>query len=250
MRFGVSTMSVLRVKRFGAAAGLALTTMMNGPLAPTAGAADLGAPLPPPQFYEPGLPSPLIWSGFYLGLQAGYGWGQTKAVTRFPVGPVEERFSYSTSGFVGGGHAGFNWQSGNLVFGLESDIEGSGIEGSGHGNLGGRHKLRTDWLGSFRGRLGFAQDNVLFYATGGFAYGGVSVTRTIAGVNYKASDNWRTGWTAGGGVEYAFTPTATVRLEYRYTDLGQTNFNNSTVFFADRSDITSNAVRGGVSFRF
>lgn len=184
------------------------------------------------------------WSGFYLGLQAGYGWGTTDAATG-TLGGFNQAYSYDTSGALGGVHAGFNWQAQQIVLGLETDLELAGLDGSGIGTLGSRHSSQIDWLGSFRGRIGFAADRTLFYLTGGLAYGDIST----AGPDFTTSD-WRTGWTAGGGIEHAFAPNWTARIEYRYTDLGSESFASTGINRAESNDVTFSAVRAGVSWRF
>jgi outer membrane immunogenic protein len=217
-------------------------------------AADLGPYAPPPAApgYGPAAYTPFTWSGFYLGVQAGYGWGTTDATSRPLTGGPTTAFSYDTSGFLGGMHAGFNWQTGNFVLGVETDIEGAGIDGSGLGTFGGGHITNIDWLGSFRGRVGIASGSALFYLTGGLAYGGVTIEQT-AGAGFApfvSNSDWRTGWTLGGGIEYAFNRNMSMRLEYRYTDLGNATFSNTANNVFDSSDVTQSAVRAGLSFRF
>lgn len=192
------------------------------------------------------------WSGFYAGLQAGYGWGGTDATSTTLTTNVQEAFSYNTSGGVGGAHVGYNWQVNNIVLGLETDLELSGIGGSSIGTLGGGHITNIDWLGSLRGRLGYAAGNTLFYLTGGLAYGGVSVDRSwgAATTPFVGASAWKTGWTAGAGIEHAFTPNLSLRLEYRYTDLGVINYTSLPANLNDSSDISHSAVRAGLSFKF
>jgi outer membrane immunogenic protein len=192
------------------------------------------------------------WTGFYAGIQGGYGWAGTDAVSTTLSSGVSQGFSYSTSGALGGIHAGYNWQTSNLVFGVETDLEASGIGGSGIGILGGGHVTNIDWLGSIRARAGLTTGNTLFYLTGGFAYGGLSVDRS-AGAGFTpfiGASDWQTGWTLGGGIEHAFTPNVTARLEYRYTDLGQITYTSPTANLTDTSEITQSAIRAGLSFRF
>ena len=234
-----------------AAAGLALAFV--GFASGASEAADLG-PYPRSQ----GTPAPIYaaqpfsWSGFYLGIQGGYGFGQTDAVSA-PFGTgFNQTYSYDTSGFLGGAHAGFNWQASQLVLGLETDIEASNIGGTGFGSLGAGHRTNIDWLGSLRARLGYASGNTMYYATGGLAYGGVSIDKSAGrGLEPFASySDMRTGWTLGAGVEHAFTPNITARIEYRYTDLGGVDFMSGVGGFADHSDVTFGAVRAGLSFKF
>ncbi len=204
---------------------------------------------PQPAYY----PAAFRWTGFYAGLQAGYGWGTTDAVSTTISSGVQQGFSYATSGAVGGAHAGYNWQlNNNLVLGLETDIELSGIGGSGIGTMGGGHITNIDWLGSFRARAGYAAGNTLLYLTGGLAYGGVSVDRSAgAGFTPVIGDSgWKTGWTLGAGIEHAFTSNISARLEYRYTDLGQISYSAPSVNLNDKSDVTHSAVRAGLSFKF
>lgn len=202
---------------------------------------------PQPAYY----PQAFRWSGFYAGIQAGYGWGNTDAVST-SVGGVQQSFSYSTTGAIGGVHAGYNWQVNSIVFGVETDLEASGMNGSGVGTLGAGHVTNIDWLGSFRGRLGFTTGNTLFYTTGGLAYGGISVDRSFgAGFTpFTGASDWKTGWTLGAGIEHAFSPNITARIEYRYTDLGRFDYTSSAAGFTNSSDITSSAVRAGLSFKF
>jgi outer membrane immunogenic protein len=196
----------------------------------------------------PAYAAPIFtWSGFYLGLQAGYAWDKVSFGTGYnylglpgaPVAPFTG-FGYANAnrgGFVGGGHVGYLYQTGPAVFGVEGDVEGTTISGSG---------LRA----SLRGRLGFALDRVLFYGTGGLA---------VAGGNGGYNNGWNTfgygnnggstnlGWTAGAGVEYAFAQNWSARLEYRYSDFGSRNIG----YFASTSvRRTENAVRLGVSYHF
>jgi outer membrane immunogenic protein len=218
-----------------------IATMMAGAvlLATSATAADLGSPSrrgsikdgpPPPIEYRA-----FNWTGFYVGAQIGYAFGDTKS----DFGGLAN--DYSTEGVVGGGHVGYNWQVQNIVFGIETDIEASDINGSGNSS-GFAHDTQVDWIGSLRGRLGVAYDRTLFYATAGWAYGDVSINS--AAVSYS---DIRSGYTVGGGIEHAFSPNMTMRIEYRYTDLGEASASN---VFTDTSNVDFHAVRAGVSFKF
>jgi outer membrane immunogenic protein len=194
---------------------------------------------------QPAAPAPFSWSGFYFGVQAGYGWGTTDAASNALPPGVQQSFSYDLTGAVGGVHAGFNWQANRLVFGLETDFEGSRITGSSTGVLGLAHQTDIDWMGSLRGRVGYAAGNTLFYATGGLAYGDVAITTPLI-----AASEWRTGWTLGGGIEHAFTPNLTARVEYRYTDLGSVTYATPLAGVNDSSSVTHSAVRAGFSYKF
>lgn len=197
-------------------------------------------------------PTAFRWSGMYAGLQAGYGWTNTDAISTSIGTGISQGFSYGSSGALGGAHLGYNWQSGNFVLGAETDLELSGISGSGVGSLGGGHATSLDWQGSLRARLGFTTGSTLFYATGGLAYGGISIDRSATPTNtpFTGDSFWKTGWTLGAGIEHAFTQTISARIEYRYTDFGQMTFTSPGAGISDTSDITQSAIRAGLSFKF
>lgn len=199
------------------------------------------------------------WTGPYVGLQAGYGWNETALNVDRLAGTADiDADSFDRDGFIGGLHAGYLFQEDSLVFGIEGDIEYSDmkgqtdlfIESTDEGDI----ESNIDWLGSLRLRAGFAMDRALIYATGGLAVGGVELESDINPVLFDESDSeTKLGWTVGGGVEYAVADDLSVRLEYRYTDLGKTEGRVSTaaVNFFDyevRNDF--HAVRGGISWRF
>ncbi|QIG47860.1 porin family protein [Nordella sp. HKS 07] len=204
------------------------------------------------------------WTGPYIGLQGGYAWGENDvqgnevldggeglAIQSDPVTPPDNKGSIALEGFVGGLHAGYNYQSDSLVFGLEGDIEYSGMDGDTETPFG-EIKQEIDWLGSLRLRAGFAMDRALLYATGGLAVGGVDmkITDVDFGSNSESDTAW--GWTIGAGIEYAFTDDLSARLEYRYTDLDNTKLDSTTPEIGDevKFDNTFNAVRVGLSWHF
>lgn len=172
------------------------------------------------------------WTGLYVGLQAGYAWDRVSVDNTFAAVPL----NISRDGFVGGAHVGYLYQAGPAVFGLEGDVEGTTIKNSG---------LRA----SLRGRLGLAMDRTLFYVTGGGALANQNYTlfSPFTGFNTNASAT-KLGWTVGAGVEYAFAPNWSARVEYRYSDFGKLNVAN----FVAPANISrrENAVRVGVSYHF
>ena len=142
-----------------------------------------------------------IWTGGYIGLQGGYGWTEPDAdVDAFGLDDV-------SSGMFGG-YAGYNWQYGAWVFGAEGDINGVWNDKSFTfaGPPPVTVDIGTDWLASLRARTGYAFDNTLFFVTGGVAWTKASADVTTLGVTFD-SDETLTGWTLGGGLEYAFTTT-------------------------------------------
>lgn len=209
-------------------------------------AADLPRGGPPPAAYVP-PPAMFSWTGFYVGLDIGYAWQNARAVNTV-FGPAPLVLSPSPKGAIGGGFLGYNYQLGSIVVGVEGDIEGSGVSASGPFGA----KLSQNVRGSVRGRLGYALDRALFYATGGVTIGDVTFSAPgfpfpIAG----GASTTRAGWNAGGGLEFAFTPNWTGRVEYRYSDLGTATFAAPAALVpANAVRIRDNAVRAGVAYKF
>ena len=194
---------------------------------------------------------PQSWSGPYVGLQGGYGWAvpaatQSAGGTFFPVVP----YTIDPRGPMGGGHVGYNVQFGSFVAGLEGDIEAAHIDGlSAVDGFGATRffNVTADALASIRGRAGWAIPNWLFYGTGGVAFGHVE-TPPLDTLN-----GWRTGWTAGVGVERALQgrmSSWSARLEYRYTDLGNKSAFDPALGTTDDNSLSFHAVRVGISHRF
>jgi len=216
-------------------------------LAGAAMAADLSSRrAPPPAAYVP-PPALFGWSGFYVGLDIGYAWQNARAVN-WTFGPAPLVLSPNPKGVIGGGFLGYNYQLGAIVLGVEGDIEASGVSASGPFGA----KLSQNIRGSARGRLGYALDRALFYATGGVTIGDVTFSAPLFPFPIVASVSaTRAGWNVGGGLEFAFTPNWTGRLEYRYSDLGTASFAAPAVFVpANSVRIQDNAVRAGVAYKF
>jgi Opacity protein and related surface antigens len=174
------------------------------------------------------------WTGAYAGLYGGYGWGGSSFSAPISTG------SFDLSGGVLGGTLGYNYQVGQAVFGLEGDMGWSNIGGS--TACGGTScETRNNWLGTVRGRLGYAVDRFMPYITGGAAFGDIKTS--VAGVG-DASET-RVGWTLGGGIEAAIAGPWTAKLEYLYVDLGR----GASVLGSDASFHT-NIVRAGINYRF
>jgi outer membrane immunogenic protein len=194
------------------------------------------------------------WTGFYIGAQVGYAWGDSSTrefvtATGLPTGFIRD---FNADGFVGGGHIGYNWQFGQFVFGLEGDLEGADVKGGYRlANLNGTD-FRIDAQASIRGRLGVAFNNSLLYVTGGAAWADMDHTYVFANTLFETVSTTRTGWTVGAGWEYGFTPNWSARIEYRYTDFG--SFRNASTFsfpgFSYEHDPVFHTVRGGISYRF
>jgi len=147
------------------------------------------------------------WTGFYAGVNAGYGFGSF-------TGSAGNSFK-DPGGFVGGGQLGYNYQVGSMVYGLEADLDYTDLKGRSNAAAFAGGKDRVNYIGTMRGRLGYAVDRFLPYVTGGFAYGGSKIT--VPGVG--SSNPVNTGYALGAGVEYALTNTVTARVEGLYVDL-------------------------------
>jgi len=201
------------------------------------------------------------WTGFYAGVQVGHTWGEGRGSLTDAAGPFLIG-DYDTDGFVGGVHAGFNYQVGSFVAGVEADLEGAGIEGevvSTNVALAGDRftgRSEVNFQGSLRARLGVAIDRVLVYGTAGVAFANLDTAYTyshpLVGTLNESFDNTEWGWTVGAGVEYAFTSNLTARVEYRYTQFE--SFRNSSRVvapgvFADQEP-EFHTVRVGLSYKF
>ncbi len=174
------------------------------------------------------------WSGPYIGINGGGGWGHSDFSAPFAG-------SANTSGGLIGGTLGYNWQVNQTVFGLETDIDWSNIRGSSSCGAGFSCEARNNWLGTTRARLGYAADRFMPYVTGGLAYGGVK--SSVAGVG--SSSNTKAGWTLGGGIEAAISGPWTAKLEYLYVDLG-----HADSVLGSNTTFRSNIVRAGLNYRF
>ena len=166
-------------------------------------------------------PAPVVaeahdWRGSYFGIQGGGVFGSNAAVSAPIVNPVAFINGIDIDGVHGGIFGGYNFQSGNIVFGIDNDFSFTSSDAQiGPGASG---DLRT--LSSVRGRLGYAFDRVLPYVTGGLAYGNVRVRS--AGIG--SDSQFQLGWTAGAGVETAITDYVSARVQYTYSDLGSDGF--------------------------
>jgi outer membrane immunogenic protein len=204
------------------------------------------------------------WTGFYIGVNGGYAFGASdKDVTLLtPGGAYYDTVpGASPHGGFGGGQIGYNWQGfyhPNLVFGIEADIQGAGIEDSYHytslkGATGtSRGKESTDYFGTVRGRLGYAFERTLIYATGGFAYGDASYNLYDVAhpLVYKGDGGTRTGYVVGGGLEYKLTPAWSVKAEYQYINLGTQNLTDVVVpgYTARDAEVDFHTVRLGLNY--
>lgn len=248
---------------------LAALTLMTA-VSPTVWAADLD-------------PVTFDWSGVYLGLNAGGAWNDSEVRSRVEslelgdivAGELSERLGADDLAFTGGGLIGVNWQYESLVLGLETDFNYLGFSQSKQRDVlvdsGGNLdlpvstglKLESNWYGTIRARVGFAADNLLFYGTGGVAYGQIKASGYIdsdgvdgVGSWHGSVDDINWGWTLGAGMEYAFDDNWLVGAEYLFTDLGSASwrYNNDSKLpdtnARGDADLQFNVLRMTVKYKF
>jgi outer membrane immunogenic protein len=258
--------------------------------------------------YKAPPPAPVYrWTGWYVGGTAGGGWNEQGGIDNTVTGTfctlglggcpangpalaaaIPTHYGPNPNGFIGGGEVGYNWQADRIVWGVETDIAGTGIRGSNAQarsvaaagfnpvDVAGIGSEKLDWFGTLRGRLGVTiTDPLLLYATGGFAYGHASsnttLTETVGGPCFcgpsptvsSTASAMLTGWTVGGGLEWRFAPQWSLKGEYLYYDLGNVSYSlpeivqlngGGTRFFG--ASVTANAnfrgsiARAGVNYQF
>ena len=225
------------IDRAGKVTVVAVAVMALGATVP-ARAADLSvAPIykAPPQVAAPAY----NWSGFYVGVNGGGGWGTSG---------WDSTGSFNLSGAVVGGTAGTNWQIGHAVLGLEGDVDWSSLKGTAT-TLACPAGCTTnnDWLATVRGRAGYAFDRFLPYVTAGLAVGDIAAT--VPG--FPAGSVTSAGWTIGAGIEYGLVSNVSIKAEYLYVNLSDFNcgFNCG---LAANGNVTFNAnvFRAGLNVHF
>jgi outer membrane immunogenic protein len=186
----------------------------------------MAADFPAQSYYTAPAPlGPNSWAGPYLGATVGYEWGD---VNNNPTKP---------SGIAGGVEAGYNWQFGQFLSGIETDINLSAAD-----DTFAPWQFSNPWFGTLRGRAGVALGNVLLFGTAGLAYG--SLTADTAG-NLSESHT-SLGWVAGGGLEVGFTPHWSAKAEWLYLDLADRSFSVT----GTSNGLAANLLRLGINYRF
>jgi len=244
-------------------------------VAGAANAADLSAPIykaPPP------APSGYNWTGFYVGLNAGGAWGSSAITTTLNPTPnppnnaavaAADSPTVNSSGFTGGIEAGYNWQLGRFVLGVEADFDYLGLKGSqsgggafpvGAGTFATSNSVQTSWLFTARPRVGVLFGGLLLYGTGGLAVTdpqfNSAKTDTFAQNEAASFSTTRVGWTIGGGGEYALGNGWSLKAEYLYADFGSVSvagfepLPGGGITFTHNVPLTTNIVRGGINFKF
>jgi outer membrane immunogenic protein len=239
-----------------------LTTALVAIGAAPALAADLAAR---PYTKAPPMPAPVMtWTGFYLGVQGGGGWGRSNET--FFGAPNTAAFvgtqNYDTTGGFAGGVGGYNWQIGSTALvGIEADYHWADINGRssvvnvGPPNLGDTYFTKIRSFGDIKGRLGYTAGSALFFVSGGAAVGDLQHRYDAAlnggAANTFVQNNWRWGWTLGAGAEYMFAPNWSAKLEYNYIDFGKSTIQFSPVA-TNRSEWkdTVHTLKAGVMYHF
>jgi outer membrane immunogenic protein len=237
-------------------------------------AADMAVKAPP---ISRTAPIAYTWTGCYVGVNAGGAWARSQGSMRFndsagtnrQAVEAAERFTLDPTGFTGGGQLGCNYQTGNFVLGAEGDLDYLGLRSSrlvtvpfpaGGGTFTVTDSMSTDWMATARGRIGYAVNNWLFYATGGLAVTQLRFNSTYADVfgvfeNASLSDT-RYGWTAGAGIEVAIGGGPwSAKLEYLHADFGTASVTGTFVpvgntFGTHSVDLKTDIVRAGLNYRF
>src|SRR5262249_52471405 len=236
---------IMRQKLWGRVGALAFITAIAGP----AVAADIARKAPPP---APIVAPACEWCGFYVGGSMGYGWSRHSYSGTDPTG-----IGGRLSGLAVGLQSGYNWQVGAWVLGIESDAtitpwEKTYVEPA--GNQDTQTKRRIDWLSSVRGRLGWAFDRTLIYATGGVGWIGANTTQNSSG-SFKSVDFRAAGGVVGGGVEWKYNRNISLRveaLEYIFnktqTFVGANNTGGTSNLTDNLKNVT--VIRTGLSWYF
>jgi outer membrane immunogenic protein len=200
---------------------LAMTIAAMAAASGTANAADVQQK----PYYPPGVDARVYnWAGAYAGVNIGYEWGK---ITNTNLSP---------SGLEGGLQGGYNWQSGQFVFGAETDIQITGAN-----DTFAPFKFSNPWFGTLRGRAGYALNNILFYGTFGLAYGGLKAETTGL-----SEDKTNLGWAGGLGMEVGMTPNWSARAEYLYMDLGDRAYSITGA----SNGFQTNMLRFGINYHF
>lgn len=204
-------------------------------------------------------PAPIYtWTGFYVGVQGGGGWGRSDET--FFGAPNTAIFAgtqnYDTSGGFVGGVVGYNWQSGPVVFGIEGDYHWADINGRSaeiNAGFGDTYFTKIRGFGDIKGRLGYSTGPALLFVSGGAAVGDIQHRYDPAAFPSATfvQNNTRWGWTVGAGAEYMFAPNWSAKVEYNYIDFGKSTIQYTPVV-ANRSEWTDtvHTVKAGVNYHF
>jgi outer membrane immunogenic protein len=221
-----------------------ILTACAGLIAVAVASPSLASDLPRPAYKAPLYTAPFSWSGFYVGINGGYGWGTSNWSSTATAGSVKPK------GALAGGTIGYNLQTGAYVWGVEGDFDASwmkGTDSAGTGVCAGIGcETKSTWFATGRARLGYAWDRWLPFITGGAAFGDIKMTPRTGASETKT----KVGWTLGGGVEYAFMGPWSAKIEYLYADLGKATCGAATCGIDTEVTYKANIVRAGLNYRF
>ncbi|HZE55742.1 MAG TPA: outer membrane protein [Bradyrhizobium sp.] len=218
-------------------------------LAPTAvSAADLAVKAPPPvAIYD--------WTGFYIGVSGGGSLGTSDHIDR--ATGLSDTSGYNVKGGLVGGTLGYNWQLSNFVVGFEGDVSwvdehGSMMDLGPVGDPAFTSFTRETWMATARARFGYAVNNLLFYGTGGYAAAGVEagIKDSNSGALLASTSSTRSGWTAGGGLEWGFAPNWSAKFEMLYMKFNSAAFNTVQAEGARTVPLDDTIARVGINYRF
>jgi outer membrane immunogenic protein len=215
----------------------------------------IAADIPAPNFTPPLPTAAYNWTGFYLGINGGFGTGNSN----WSDGPVGTTGSFTISGYLIGGTVGVNYQIGQFVFGIEGDGDWTSLQGNSGSTCGAISAVvpppdgcqtQSLWLATVRGRVGYAFDRILVYGTAGGAFGNVQT-----GLNPPSTfdNSVGAGWTVGAGLEFAFAQNWTAKVEYLFVDLPNgscTTVGNCGGAAGSIVSFNENIIRAGVNFKF
>jgi outer membrane immunogenic protein len=218
----------------------------------SAQAADMPQAAPPP-LAPVYVPPPFTWTGFYIGGNFGGAWASTTLTDNLTGSSA----TGNLGGWLGGGQVGFNYQMGSFVLGVEGTLDWSSLNSTTGGIITAagpplQVAANTTWVSTLAARFGFAADHALFYgkAGGGWVGNNATITNLATGSSANSS-NTNSGWALGAGVEYAFTPNWTAKVEYDYLGLrGWTA--TSPVDVVDTVNLKRqlNIVMAGINYKF
>ena len=229
-----------------------LAGVATSAFAASAFAADLPTrkgPPPAPMY----APPPFSWTGFYVGVNGGFGTTDLRGNNFGPgagVGPTSA-FGSPSGGLIGG-TAGYNYQIGQIVVGVEGSLDWADLSKGRTFANGSTDSFKVDSVGNVLGRLGYAWDRTLFYVAGGYAGGDVhagAMNDTAFGLSFPGSSGWQSGYAVGGGIEYALTNNISVKGQYLFSQLeGKTYYGGTPD--AVKTGVDLNTFTLGVNYKF
>ena len=233
MKLKLAAVALLASTAIASAADLPARTYTKAPITPVA------------QVYN--------WTGFYLGAFGGYGFGgKLKGDnTDFDNDGIDDVTSISgVKGGFGGGTIGYNWQApgSRIVWGFEVDAAGASLKQN-FADVDSTFSYKVNAFGTVTGRVGFAVDNMLIYAKGGYAWASTKFSASDGPESFTSSKT-HSGYAVGAGLEYAFLPSWSAKAEYLYADYGKATYGPSPDGDTGRVGLTNHTVKVGINYHF